>query len=383
MIRKNYLPFAKPHITEDEIHAVTEVIKSGWWTTGPKVEEFEFMLSQYLQDKNQDAIYAIALNSCTSALFLSLLALNITAEDEVIVPTWTFTATAHVVEWIGAKVILCDIEEGSLNIDINKAERLITTKTKAIIPVHMAGYPYDIDSMSSLADKYNLKVVEDAAHAIGTKYYEKKIGHFSDTTCFSFYATKNLAMGEGGAVVSSNKKTIEKLRKIAYFGINKDAFKRYDAGGTWKYDVENLGYKCNLDSLNAALGLVQLKKLDSMIQRRREIASIYKSKLDKRIAFTKDDNSHYHTYHLFMIRVPEEIISRDNLSLELKKRNIGTSVHFIPLHLHSYYKNRFCNSNFDIANKVYQNILSLPLYPSMTNEDIDYVIYHVNDILSH
>ena len=198
-----FIPLARPDIGDEEIELVSETIRSGWLTTGPKVAEFESSLCEYL--KYDDELYCVGLNSCTSALFLSLVALGIKEGDEVIVPTWTFAATAQVVDWIGAKVVLCDVEEETLNIDIKKAEALITNRTKAIIPVHIAGYPCDMDGIAQLAKRYDLKIIEDAAHAIGTSYHGKKIGNFSHITCFSFYATKNLAMGEGGSAVSKIK----------------------------------------------------------------------------------------------------------------------------------------------------------------------------------
>jgi len=374
----NFIPLAKPHITDEEVEAVSEVIKSGWWTTGPKVTEFENELSKYLYEN--DNIYTLGLNSCTSALFLSLIALDIKEGDEVIVPTWTFAATAQIVEWTGAKLVLCDIDSETLNIDIYRAEKLINNRTKAIIPVHIAGYPCDMEGIFSLAKKYNLKIVEDAAHAIGTKYKNSKIGNFSDLTCFSFYATKNLAMGEGGAVVSKNKELIEKIRKLSYFGINKEAFKRYEKNGRWFYDIEKLGYKSNLDSIHATLGIVQLKKLDKMNARRREIADIYINNLSKKLKFTKNNFKHYHTYHLFPIILPENI-NRNDFIEKLKEKNIGSSVHFIPLHLHEFYKNRFDDNDFKIANKIFKQVLSIPMYPSMSNSEVKYVIKVINTIL--
>ena len=372
-----FIPLARPDIGEDEIELVVETIKSGWLTTGPKVTEFESVLSEYL--KYDDEIYSLGLNSCTSALFLALVALGVKEDDEVIVPTWTFAATAQVVDWIGAQVVLCDIEEDTLNIDVKKAEKLITNKTKAIIPVHIAGYPCDMKAIGTLANKYNLKVVEDAAHAIGTSYKDKKIGNFSDITCFSFYATKNLAMGEGGAAVSKDKELIEKMRKLSYFGINKEAFKRYEKAGRWFYDIEEIGYKANLDSIHAALGIVQLKKLDSMNQRRREIAKYYMDNLSEKLSFNKDSNEHYHTFHLFPIRLPQDI-KRDDFIEELKENNIGCSVHFIPLHLHTFYKNRSTNE-FDVANKVFEKILSIPMCSAMSDDEVEYVVKTINKIL--
>jgi dTDP-4-amino-4,6-dideoxygalactose transaminase len=374
---KNFIPLAKPDIDEEEIDLVVETIKSGWLTTGPKVTEFESVLSEYL--KHDEEIYSVGLNSCTSALFLALVALNIKEGDEVIVPTWTFAATAQVVDWIGAKVILCDIEYDTLNIDVKKAEKLITEKTKAIIPVHIAGYPCDIEAIMQLAKKYNLKVIEDAAHAIGTSYKDKKIGNFADVTCFSFYATKNLAMGEGGAAVSKDEVLIEKIRKLSYFGINKEAFKRYDKMGRWFYDIEEIGYKANLDSIHAALGIVQLRKLDKMNERRREIANYYRENLSKKITFNKDSYKHHHTYHLFPIRLPENI-NRDDFIEKLKEMNIGTSLHFIPLHLHTFYKDRI-NDTFEVADKVFKSILSIPMCSAMTNDEVEYVVKSINKII--
>lgn len=371
---------AKPYISDDELNAAHEVLKSGWWTTGPKVTEFETSLCTYLSEK--DDLYAVGLNSCTAALHLALLACDIKEGDEVIVPTWTFAATAHVVEWVGAKVVLCDIEGSSLNIDLKKAEKLITDKTKAIMPVHIAGFPCDMESISALAKKYGLKVIEDAAHAIGTEYKGTKIGNFSDVTCFSFYATKNLAMGEGGAAVSKDKEIIEKIRKLGYFGINKEAFKRYEKSGNWRYDIETMGYKNNLDSVHAAIGIEQLKKLDMLNNRRREIAATYKEKLSRKLEFTADSAEHHHTYHLFPILLPVSI-NRDDFMNAMKEENIGTSVHFIPLHLHSYYASKLEGAKFKIADDIFQRIVSIPMFPSMNDEDIIYVIHKINTYLEN
>lgn len=377
-IRNDFLPLARPDITATELESVVETVKSGWWTTGPKVFEFEQRLSDYLYEGKN--LFCSALNSCTSGLFLALKALGIKKGDEVIVPTWTFAATAQVVEWLGAKLVLCDIEEDSLNIDVEKAEKLISKRTKAVMPVHMAGYPCKMESIAELAEKNNLYVIEDAAHAIGTCYKNSKIGNFSDVTCFSFYATKNLAMGEGGAVVSRNKAIIDRIARLAYFGINRDAFHRHDKRGTWFYDIEELGYKCNLDSLHAAIGLVQLDKIDRLNERRRQLASLYKANLDRKISFTRDDNRHYHVFHIFPIFLPEGV-DRDFFIAELKRRNVGASVHFIPLHLHSYYSSEFPSDCFPAAENAFRRVVSIPLFPSMSDDDAWYVIDNINDII--
>lgn len=376
-MRSNFLPLTKPHIEDQEIEAVSKVLKSGHLTTGSKVNEFEKNLSGYIGP----GISAVALSSCTAGLYLSLLATGIGKGDEVIVPTWTFAATAHVVLWSGAKVVLCDVEKNSLNIDVGILESLITCRTKAIIPVHYAGYPCDMDKILEIARKNKLVVIEDAAHAIGTEYKGKKIGSLYDIAVFSFYATKNLTCGEGGMVVSKNEELIEKIRKISYFGINKQAFNRYEKRGHWYYDIEEVGYKYNMDNIHAALGVEQLKKIDQVNRKRRDIASMYKKDLDKRISFFVDDKINYHTYHLFPIRVPKNIIARDDFINELKQKNIGTSVHFIPLHKHSYYKDVFKGLNFPVADEVYEDIVSIPMFPSMSDEDVFYVIENINGIL--
>jgi perosamine synthetase len=377
-VRETFLPLAKPTISEDEITAVTEVAKSGWWTTGPKVAEFENAFSKYLSEG--ETLHTVGLNSCTSALHLALLALGIGEGDEVIVPTWTFAATAQVVEWVGATVVLCDVELETFNIDVKKAKMLINEKTKAIIPVHIAGYPCDMEAIEKLAKTFHLKVIEDAAHAIGTKYSGCKIGNFSDITCFSFYATKNLAMGEGGAAVTRDKEVADEIRKLSYFGIDKSAFTRYEKRGTWFYDIEKMGYKCNLDSFHAALGLVQLQKLDEMNRRRREIANRYREELSNRLIFLQDNSEHYHIYHLFPIQLPEGY-DRDTFMDALKQKNIGTSLHFRPLHEHSFYSSRFPKCNFQVANTIYKRVLSIPLFPAMSDEDVLDVIDAVNTLL--
>jgi perosamine synthetase len=276
--------------------------------------------------------------------------------------------------------ILCDIEGLSMGIDAVKAEKLISPRTKAIIPVHIGGYPCNLSGVSDLAEIYGLKTIEDAAHAIGTRYKGVKIGNFCDATCFSFYATKNLAMGEGGAVASKNDELLKSIEKLSYFGINKEAYRRYEKSGTWRYDIEELGYKCNLDSMHAALGLVQLKKLESLNKRRRSIAKLYKTHLDESLTYTEDSEVHYHTFHLFQIILPETV-DRDNFIRQLKEVNIGSSVHFIPLHRHSYFKNRYSQLEFPIANRIYKRILSIPMFPSMTDEDVEYVIDHINEMV--
>jgi len=377
-LRKDFLPLGKPDVSAQELAAAGEVLSSGWWTTGPKVTEFEQAIAAYLGDPD---LACVGLNSATAGLHLGLLALGIGPGDEVIVPTWTFVATAHVVEWVGAKLVLCDSEADSLNIDLEKAEKLVTRRTKAIMPVHLFGYPCDMDRLAAFAAKHKLKVIEDAAHAIGSCYRGRKIGTFSDVTVFSFYATKTLAMGEGGLAVAKDPVVGEKIRKKSYFGVNKSAFKRYEKTGSWFYDVEELGYKYNLDSVHAAIGLVQLRRLESMIEKRRALAAYYRKNLPAAIRPTADSPEHRHSYHLFPVRVPASVIPRDRLCEELKKRNVGTSVHFIPLHRHSYFRGRFPQGDFPVADQAFEEILSLPMFSAMTLDDAAYVVGCIKEII--
>jgi len=377
-LRKDFLPLGKPDVTEAEIAAVVDVVRSGWWTTGPKVTEFERAIAEYLGDPG---LSCVGLNSATAGLHLALLALGLGPGDEVIVPTWTFAATAQVVDWVGAKLVLCDVEPDTLQIDLAQAEKLVTPRTKAIIPVHLFGYTCDMDGLGAFAAKHGLKVIEDAAHAIGTRYRGRKIGVFSDVTVFSFYATKTLAMGEGGLAVAKDPAVGERIRKQSYFGINKEACKRYEKGGSWMYDIEDIGYKYNLDSVHAAIGLVQLRRLDAMIEKRRALAAYYRNNLPAGVLPTADSPEHLHAYHLFPVRVVRPGVTRDRLSEELQKRNIGTSVHFIPLHRHSRYRARCAASAFPVADKAFGELLSLPMFSAMNMEDAAYVVDHIKDIV--
>jgi UDP-4-amino-4-deoxy-L-arabinose-oxoglutarate aminotransferase len=371
-----FIPLAKPSMGEDEIAAVSDVIRSGMLTTGPKVFEFEKKFAEYIGDE----VSAIALNSCTGGLFLALLALGIGPGDEVIVPSWTFAATAHVVCWTGAKPVFCDAEYDTCNIDLEDMEKKITKKTKAVIPVHYAGYPCEMDLLMDIARKNGLYVIEDAAHIVGGSFKEKKIGLWGDITVFSFYATKNLACGEGGMAVSKNQSLIEKINKLSYFGINKDAFNRYAEKGKWYYEIEEIGYKYNMDSLQAAIGLVQLEKLDMMNEKRRAIAATYRSSLDARIKCPFDDDRAYHVYHLFPVKIDPAIIGRDRFMDKLKDRRIGASMHFIPLHKHPYYKSYVTGTGLPVCDSLYKELISLPLYPDMTSDQLEYIIESINNI---
>lgn len=381
MSQRDFIPLGRPSVTQAELDAVAEVIRSGWWTTGPAVTRFEQQLAAFIG--HDTPVHALGLNSCTSALHLSLMALGIGPGDEVIVPTWTFIATSHVVEWLGATPVLCDVDEGTLNIDVAAAAKLITPKTKAIMPVHIAGWPCDMDAVAELAKAHDLFVVEDAAHAIGTYYNGTHVGTRSDAACFSFYATKNLAMGEGGAVVSHSAELVERMRGLSYFGISKaSVMERYGKNGSWRYDVEGLGYKCNLDSMHAALGLVQLERLEAMNHRRREIAAAYRAGLSPKLRFLNDqDPKHTHAYHLFILRVPKDVMDRDEFIAKLREKDVGTSVHFIPLHLHPHFAKLYKPQDLPVASRCFEEVVSLPMYPDLSDNDVTYVIDTVNDLV--
>ena len=364
------IPFHKPHITQNEIDSVVETMQSGWLTMGPKTIEFENVFRAYI-----DSQFAISVNSATAALHLALNAVGVGNGDEVIIPTNTFIATAEAVVYSGAKPILCDVEENYHNLDINLIEQLITPRTKAIIPVHFGGNPCDMDEIKKIGNHFNLKIIEDAAHALPASYKNKKIGTLSDAVCFSFYATKTLTTGEGGMVTTNNSKIAEKVRIQRLHGINGDAWKRYEQDNDWYYEVIDLGYKYNTTDIQSAIGLVQLEKLEWMRDERKMIAEKYKNAFAGKLNFINEDNNNESSWHLFVIKIG----NRDELHQKLKEKGISTSVHFIPIHKHPYYKKRFslCNEDYPVANLVFEQSLSLPIYPGLGESEVEYIIEYV------
>jgi len=364
------IPFHKPHITNKELDAVSKTIQSGWLTMGPKTIEFENAFRAYIESK-----FAISVNSATAALHLALNAVGVGIGDEVIIPTNTFIATAEAVVYSGARPVLCDIEKKYHNIDVNLIEKLITPKTKAIIPVHFGGNPCDMDEIKKIADHFNLKIIEDAAHALPSFYRNNKIGSFSDVVCFSFYATKPLSTGEGGMVTTNNKKIAEKVKLQRLHGINGDAWKRYERDSDWYYEVIDLGYKYNTTDIQSAMGIVQLEKLEWMRDERKKIADKYIDAFAGKLNFIIENNKNESSWHLFVIKIG----NRDELHQKLKEKGISTSVHFIPIHKHPYYKNRFSfnNENFPVANLVFEQSLSLPIYPGLGELEVEYIIKYV------
>ena len=383
-VRDSYLPPFKHSIGEDEINEVVDTLKSDWITTGPKTFKFEDLFSKKVNSK-----YAIAVNSCTAAMHLAIIALGIKNGDEVITTPYTFAATAEVITNANAKPVFVDVEKDTYNIDPTKIEEKITDKTKAIIVVHYAGHACEMDKIMDIARKFDLYVIEDAAHAIGSKYKDKMIGSVADITCFSFYATKNITTAEGGMITTNDGDLADKMRMLSLHGISKDAWKRYSSEGSWYYEILYSGYKYNMSDLQASIGIHQLKKLDQMQERREEIVDKYNKSFNKLPQITTPTVKSYtkHAWHLYPIQINEELltINRNKFIEALKAENIGTSVHFIPLHLHPYYKEKFDfkSSDFPNAFSLYNNEISLPIYPKMEDKDVEDVIFAVEKIIDY
>lgn len=380
-IDNSFIPFALPDIGRDEVAAVTETMFSGWLTSGPKVREFESKIEKYLGCKR-----AVALSNCTAALHLVLEAMNIGEGDEVITTPITFACTVNSIINCGAKPILVDVEPNSINIDYKKIEKEITSKTKAIIPVHFAGAPVALDEINALGKKHSVPIVEDAAHAMGSSYKGKKIGADSYAACFSYYPTKNMTTGEGGSFVSNNPELAERVRRLSIHGMDKDALNRYSSTGSWFYDIKEPGWKYNMTDTQAAMGLVQLEKLDGFNNRRRKIAEFYNSEFKDIKGFSTPSLEYGmdHSWHLYVVRIQDNAkVNRDQFISALKELNIGSSVHFIPIHLHSAFS-QLGYSRTDLPESVnyFNEAVSLPLYPKMTDDQVARVVSAVKRILS-
>lgn len=384
-MRTEFLPFHLPDIDDAEINSVEQILRSGWLTTGPKVREFEKSFAKFV-----GARHAIAVNSCTAALHLALDAIGIKEGDEVIVPTLTFAATAEVVFYFRATPVLVDCCPKTMNIDPERIERAITPRTRAIIPVHFAGQPCQMDAIRDIARHHKLAVIEDAAHSLPASYRGEMVGTIGDITCFSFYATKTITTGEGGMIATNNDEYAERMRIMSLHGISKDAWMRYTAEGSWRYDILFPGYKYNLTDIAAALGVEQLKKCYRFYETRKRMAQTFDqafADMDAlRIPFV--DEAVQHAWHLYVIQLNLDrlTITRDRFIEELKRANIGTSVHFIPLHLHPFYRDtlRYDARDFPCATQIFERIISLPLYTRMSSDDQQDVIHAVKEtIRSH
>jgi dTDP-4-amino-4,6-dideoxygalactose transaminase len=379
-----FIPFHSPEIGDDEIQSVVDTLKSGWLTTGPKVKRFEDDFAKYIGCR-----HAVAVNSCTAAMHLALDAIGIREGDEVIVPTMTFAATAEVVVYFKANPVLVDCQPDTLNLDPDQIEAAITSRTKAIIPVHFGGQPCAMDRIQEIAKEYKLKVIEDAAHALPAGYRDRKVGAIGDITCFSFYATKTITTGEGGMSTTENDEYAERMRMMSLHGISKDAWKRYTAEGSWYYEVLFPGYKYNMTDVAAAIGIEQLKKCDRFWEARQRIAASYNEgfadleEIQRPICGTELQ----HAWHLYVIQLKLDRLSinRTEFIEALKGNRIGTSVHFIPLHVHPYYRDTFGYraDDFPNAQAAFDRLVSLPIYPGLTESDVQDVIEAVRKIVRH
>ena len=391
-MRDTFLPFSPPFIGDEEIAEVVDTLRSDWITTGPKVRRFEEEFAAFI-----GAPAALALHSGTAALHVALAALGIGPGDAVITTPMTFCSCVHVIEHVGARPVLVDVEPDTLNIDpggIAKALDSSPFNIRAILPVHLYGHPCDMDAIGEIARRHDLAIIEDAAHALPARYRGRRIGSppeirdLRGVTCFSFYATKNLTTAEGG-MLTGPPDLVEEARLWSLHGMSRDAWRRYSAEGSWYYEVIRPGFKYNMTDIQAALGLHQLRKLPQFQARRREIVQRYNEAFSRfeELQTPVERPEVEHAWHLYVLRLNLERlkISRNQFIEELKARNIGTSVHFIPVHLHPYYRDRYGYKpeDFPVAYREYQRIVSLPLYPRMSDQDVQDVIDAVAAVVRH
>lgn len=382
-MRSTFLPFSTPSLGDEEINEVVDSLRSGWITTGPKVKRFEDAFRAYVE-----APFAVPLSSATAGLHLTLLALKIKEGDEIITTPMTFASTVSMIVLAGGTPVLADIEPGTLNIDVVKVAEKITSRTKAVIPVHFAGQSCDMDPLFNLAKQYNLTIIEDAAHAAGTEYKGKKIGSLDSVSIFSFHPNKNITTGEGGMVCTPDEVLAEEVSLLKFHGMSREAWKRFAASGTPNYDIMLPGYKYNMMDIQAAIGLHQLPRLDGFIDRRKEIAEQYNADLANLEELALPTYAPYqqrHAWHLYtpLVRIELLTIDRDQFMAELKDLNIGSGLHYKAIHHHSWYREHLPIADADLPNASYASdrILSLPLFPGMSDNDVIDVITAVTDVI--
>jgi dTDP-4-amino-4,6-dideoxygalactose transaminase len=380
--RREFLLFSPPAVGQEEIAEVVDTIRSGWITTGPKTQQFETAFRNRVEARD-----ALGLNSCTAGLHLGLLAQGVRPGDEVITTPMTFCACANVIEHLGGTPRFVDVEADTLNLDPAAVEAAVTPRTRAILAVHYAGHPVELDSIRDIAGRYGLALIEDAAHAVPASYKGRLIGSAENPVSFSFYATKNLTTGEGGMLTGSPE-LIARARTLGLHGMSRDAWKRYGHGGSWFYEVDAPGFKYNMTDVQAAMGLAQLRKLDGFQRRRRAIVASYNEAFrDVDALETPVERPEVeHAWHLYVLRLRLETlrIDRNRFIEELAARNIGTSVHFIPIHLHPYYRQKYQYSpdQFPVAHSNYQRMLSLPIHPRLSDHDVGDVTSAVLDVVN-
>ncbi|MBI4633871.1 MAG: aminotransferase class I/II-fold pyridoxal phosphate-dependent enzyme [Deltaproteobacteria bacterium] len=377
-MREDFLPLSRPSIGEEEINRVVACLKSGWITTGPLCQEFEEKFRRLTGAK-----YAVSVSSATAGMHLALLALGISAGDEVITPSMTFASTINMITLLGARPVFVDIDYGTLNINAVLIEEKITGRTKALIPVHFAGAPADMDKIGDIARKHDLVVIEDAAHAAGTYYKGVPAGGFGSMAIFSFHPLKNITSGEGGMITHNDDELEKHLRSFRFHGIERDAWKRYGKGGNPDYDINIPGFKYNLPDMQAALGLAQLARLSEFNSRRAELVAIYRERLAGLSGLELPGSpvyAHDHAWHLFIVKVLA--MSRERLMEKLSDYNIGYGLHFPACHRLSYVKKRFGSKNGELpeTERAAGRILSLPLFPGMEKEDVHYVCEALREI---
>jgi len=375
------IPYGHQLIDDDDVKSVIKVLKSGWLTQGPTILKFEKKLASYVKSK-----YAVAVSSGTAALHLACLATRIVPGDEVIVPTLSFVATANCVLYCGAKPVLVDVYEDTLTINVEEAEKKVTKKTKAIIAVDFAGHPADWEKLKKLAQDHKLILIDDAAHALGSRCQSKMIGSIADLTCFSFHPVKTITTGEGGAVTTNNKKNYDRLITLRHHGItkNENVSKKY---GGWFYEINELGYNYRMTDIQAALGISQLKKIDKFIKIRREIWQKYNKSFDEIRGLTLpiEKKGSFCAWHLYPVRFNQEVLGIDRKVIfeKLQTEGLGVQVHYIPIHMHDLYRKRFGYKagDFPVAEQYYKEVLSLPLFPKMANAEINFVVKTLKDAI--
>lgn len=374
-VRAQFLPYALPLTGEDEKRELIDALESGWITTGPRTKKLEAQLAEYAGVK-----HAVCVDSCTAALHLALVALDLKPGDEVITSPLTFCSTVNVIVHSGATPVLADVEPDTLNLDPEAFRRAITPRTRAVIPVHYAGHACEMDAILAIAREHGLAVIEDAAHAVGAKYKDRMVGAMGDATCYSFYATKNMTTAEGGALLTDRDDVAASARLNSLHGMSKDAWKRYTSAGSWYYEVVAAGFKYNMTDLEAAIGLHQLARLDAFNARRRAMAARFDAAFGAHpaVEIPACRPEVFHVYHLYPIRLRLERLTIDRAQFieELKAEGIGTTVNFIPIHYHPYYRDRLglTKGALPVAEAAFDRLISLPLYPRMTEADQDDVV---------
>jgi len=380
-VRKTLLPYGRQSISEEDIRAVVDTLRSDWLTTGPKVGEFEEAVAAWAGAK-----HAVSFSSGTAALHAAAFAAGLAPGDEAITTPLTFAATANCVLYQGATPVFADVCEDTLNIDPNEIAKKVTSRTKAVLPVDYAGHPADLDGVVEVAERHGLTVIEDACHALGAEYKGRKVGSLARMTVFSFHPVKHLTTGEGGLVTTERADLADTLRKFRNHGIDTEARQR-QANGQWHYDMVLLGFNYRLTDIACALGLEQLKRLEANLARRREIAARYMAAFDgvpgvRVPAVRKEANP---AWHLFTIRVSGRGMDRGEVFRALRAENIGVNVHYVPVHRHRYYRDRFGygGGEFPVAERAYDQLISLPMFHGMTDSDVDDVIRAVTKVAGH